>query len=183
MEYLIAYNESLKYMVNKDTFALVLRTMATSLAYPESLKYKVGSNQLSPYYSRVRRSWAVLEPPPRIDHWGGWVRFRVCTWRVSQGPSRRCAYNEYIDLKNPHVAFADAGEGQTIRNAGSHSNCKIVWLIIEWDTDMRPSIGWWLRKYHNGGEKNLLENSIFAFLTQLDVLSWVSEKQNTWLSI
>ena len=46
---------------------------------------------------------------------------------------------------------------------------------------MRPSIGWWLSKYHNDAEKNLFGKSIFAFLSQLDVLNWERENGNTLL--
>ena len=51
----------------------------------------------------------------------------------------------------------------------------------ETDTNMRPSIGWWLSKYHNDAEMNLLGKSIFAFLTQSDVLNWERENHNTLL--
>ena len=46
---------------------------------------------------------------------------------------------------------------------------------------MRPSIGCGLTKYDNDGEKNLFGKSIFAFLTQSDVLTWERENHNTLL--
>ena len=72
-----------------------------------------------------------------------------------------------------------------IINKGNVNDC--FPSSLEWpyyrvtDTNMRPSIGWWLSKYNNDAEKNLVGKSIFAFLSQSEVLIWERENHNTLL--